>query len=79
MFSTAIKRTVLGTAAALILSAGALAAIPAQAAEPDTALQQFNVEQKIKIFMSDDGKVVLICHYTDAGRLLYCDVTSPAN
>lgn len=33
----------------------------------------------IKIFKSTDGKLVLICHYSDAGKLQYCEVTTPKN
>ncbi len=30
-----------------------------------------------KILVSDDGKVVMICHYDSRGKLLYCDIKSP--
>jgi hypothetical protein len=30
-----------------------------------------------KILVSDDGKVVMVCHYTASGRLLYCNIKSP--
>lgn len=30
-----------------------------------------------KILVSDDGKVVMVCHYTASGRLRYCDIKSP--
>lgn len=67
MSTKAIKRTALGAAAALMLAVGALGLVPAREAAAGT----------IKIFKSTDGKVVLVCYYSDSGALRYCDVATP--
>ena len=67
MKAKAMKRKTLGVAAALMLAVGALGLAPAHDAAAGT----------IKIFKSTDGKVVLICHYSDSGALRYCDVATP--
>ena len=74
MFSAAVKRTILGTAAALMLSVGTLGAFSAHAAEADTAVQQLNVDRKIKIFRDTDGTILAVCYYTDSGVWLGCDL-----
>jgi hypothetical protein len=67
MVRMAFKRRALGATAALLMTVGMLGALPATSA----------FAQTIKILKSADGKVVLICHYSDNGTLLYCDVTTP--
>jgi hypothetical protein len=77
MVSTAVKRTVLGTAAALMLSVGTLnivPALPAQAAEPSVQHQDYLVERKVKIFRDSDGSILAICYYTDSGQWIGCDL-----
>jgi hypothetical protein len=69
MVRMAFKRKALGATAAVLMTVGLLGALPASSA----------FAQTIKILKSSDGKVVLICHYTDSGVLLYCDVTTPVN
>jgi hypothetical protein len=63
----ALKRKALGASAAVIMAVGLLGALPASSA----------FAQMIKIFKSPDGKIVMICHYTDSGVLQYCDITTP--
>jgi hypothetical protein len=67
MIRMAFKRKALGATAAVLMTVGLLGALPATSV----------FAQTIKIIKSSDGKVVLICHYTDGGVLLYCDVTTP--
>ncbi len=64
---TAIKRTSLGVVAAVMLAVAGLGLAPVHDAHA----------QRIKIFKSPDGDTVMICHYTDAGKLLYCDIATP--
>jgi hypothetical protein len=62
-----LKRKAVGATAAVVMAAALVGAVPATSA----------FAQMIKIFKSPDGKVVMICHYTDSGVLQYCDIATP--
>jgi len=58
------KRTSFRALGALMLAVAALTVLPAA----DAAAEY------IRIFVSADRKVMLVCHYSDAHVLRYCDI-----
>lgn len=63
-----IKQQTFRAIAAVMLAITALVTLPVSGA--------LAFDAKIRIFKSADGKFVLICHYDQHDKLLYCDAAT---